>query len=137
MCSFSFLKRDFTDLTQKPWIPKWKSITDKIHSVVSLTVLSFPYIRFNKLKFSRKIESLKFHSFNVYFLLTSFIVFKIPQMAFNYNKSKCICHKEYFKDMFSVVQNLIDIFHKSDSCMYNKIYYMIFISSVCMCETFY
>ena len=38
---------------------------DIIHSVVSLTVLSFPYIRFNKLKFSRKIESLKFHSLKV------------------------------------------------------------------------
>ena len=84
-----------TSHTKKLESPKENvNITNIIHSVVSLTILSFPCIRFNKLKFLKKIENLKFHSLKVYFLLTSFTIFKIPQVAFNYNKSKCICQQK-------------------------------------------
>ena len=128
-----------TSHTKKLESPKENvNITNIIHSVVSLTLLSFPCIRFNKLKFIKKIENLKFHSLKVYFRLTSFTIFKIPQVAFNYNKSKCICQrKNTSKTCCSIAWNLIDIFHKLDSSMYNKIYYMIFVSSFCMCETLY
>lgn len=85
--------------TQKTLNPSKEklSVTGIIHSVVSLTVLSFPYNRFNKLKFSRKIESLKFHSLKCLLSFNLIHCFQNSQMAFNYNKSNASVTKNILK----------------------------------------